>query len=452
MNPLKVAVLCLPVAIGAALLARGEPAPESLSSQLTEARSDGDKDAVAEISVRRTTQSPNDPKILEEAFRAQLDVEDYDRATATFARLEKTSAPPATLSECRGDLAHASGKPLDEALTAWREAAQPASTPALLGKIADALDAAGRWPEAADALRAFLKLKPDHAARTARLALCLLNAGRPEEADQQALAAGRLDAADSTVKALAPLFDRLRPQLPALRKLAGAPNARLDRALIYYRIGAFEAALADSSSAAADGRSLAPRILQAQCLWRLNRDEEAGELRVANISDLKWFDDARRCDRLRAPDVFTGREDAAVVVRAYSARAMVLLDGNQPVLAVEDAEKASCTEEKVGHRTADTDVVLAATLLRNSQPADALAAARRATDEDPRAADGWALCGRLQQEAADFPGAVASLSRALAIREDPAWLRRRETCLRVLGHNGEADRDAQRAAQLPVSS
>ena len=62
------------------------------------------------------------------------------------------------------------------------------------------------------------------------------------------------------------------------------------------------------------------------------------------------------------------------------------------------------------------------------------------------------LCGRLEQEAADFPAAVDSLSRALAIREDAKWLHRREACLRTLGRNAEADRDAQRAAQLPATS
>ena len=66
--------------------------------------------------------------------------------------------------------------------------------------------------------------------------------------------------ADKTVKASAPMFDRLRPQLPALHKLgeriaafkpgpAGiARIPRLDRALIYYRAGAYAAALADTGA------------------------------------------------------------------------------------------------------------------------------------------------------------------------------------------------------------
>jgi tetratricopeptide (TPR) repeat protein len=193
-------------------------------------------------------------------------------------------------------------------------------------------------------------------------------------------------------------------------------------------------------------------LIEGECLWRLDRDKEAVELRVAKIEDARWFDDARRCQRLRAPDELSGKEDAATVVRAHAARAMVLLDGGQPVLALEDAEKAAGAEEKSGRRTADTEVVLAATLLRNDRSADALAAAGRATQDDPRNPDGWALRGRLEQESANFAAAVEDLSQALAIREDASWLRRRETCLRILGRNAEADRDAQRAAQAPAST
>ena len=80
----------------------------------------------------------------------------------------------------------------------------------------------------------------------------------------------------------------------------------------------------------------------------------------------------------------TDKADAAAVVRACATRAMLLLAGNQPVLALDDAEMAIRTEEKAGRRTADTEVVLAAALLRNDRPADALAAAQRATRDDPR--------------------------------------------------------------------
>ena len=436
---------------------RGVPPAPGLADQLARATADKDSASVVEICRRRLEQSPGDVDTLREMFRAQLDLKDTDRAAGTLSILGKTPASAALRAELRGDLAHAGHGTLDEAVADWREAlaAQPADTPALLGKIADALDEAGRW-EAVDALRAFLRVKPDHAARTARLAVWLLTTGHPDEADKVALTADKLDAADDTVKAVAPVFDRLRPQLPALRKLGErpAPAARLDRAFIYYRAGAYAAALADARAVIADtgARNVAARMVAGQCLWRLDKQKEAVALRVANLENTKWFDDPRRCERLRAPDELPADADPAAVVRTRAARAMTLLDADQPVLALDDAEVAIRAEEKSGRRTADTEVVLAAVLLRNARPAEALAAARRATADDPRNPDGWALCGRLEQEAADFPAAVDNLSRALTIREDVRWLHRRETCLRTLGRNAEANRDAQRAAQLPAAS
>ena len=439
------------------------PPPPGLADQLARARADKDSASVVEICRRQLEQSPGDPATLQEMFRAQLDLKDTARAAETLARLDKTSAPAALRAELRGDLAQADDKGLDDAVAAWREAlaAHPADAPALLGKIADALDDAGR-PEAVEALRAFLRVKPDHAARTARLAVWLLTTGHPDEADKTALAANKLDAADDTVKAVAPVFDRLRPQLPTLRKLGEriaapptpGPDARLDRAFIYYRAGAYDAALVDAREIIryAGRPAVAARVVAGQCLWRLDKQKEAVALRVANLADTKWFDDPRRCDRLRAPDELPADAIATAIVRTHAARAMTLLDADQPVLALDDVEEASRAEEMAKHRTADTEVVLAAVLLRNERPADALAAARRAVADDPRNPDGWALCGRLEQEAADFPAAVDSLSRALSIREDARWLHRRESCLRAMGRNAEADRDAQRAAQLPAVS
>ncbi len=443
----------------------GQAAPPvpGLTDQLDRARADKDDASVVEICRRRLEQSPGEPGTLQEMFRAQLDLKDTDRAAETLALLDKAHAPPAVRAEARGDLAHAGHGTLADAVAAWKEAlaAKPADAPALLGKIADALDDAGNV-DAVDALRAFLRVKPDHAARTARLAVWLLTTGHPDEADKTARDADKLDAADDTVKAVAPVFDRLRPQLPALRKLgeriaarpgATVVDAELDRAFIYYRAGAYHAALADAQAILADDEhAVAARIVAGQCLWRLDKQKEAVTLRVANLDNVKWFDDPRHCERLRAPDELPTNADTAAVVRTHAARAMLLLDANQPVLALDDAEKAIRAEEKASHRTADTEIVLAAVLLHNDRPADALAAARRATADDPRNPDGWALCGRLQQEAADFPAAVDSLSRALAIREDAKWLHRRETCLRTLGRNAEADHDAQRAAQLPAAS
>ncbi len=412
--------------------------------------------------------------LLPTLFRAQLKLADYDRAAQTLERLAQTSPPhtAADLDDLRGDLSLAANHPVEEAVEHWRAAlaAHPANSEAILGKIADAYDADEDWSEAADALRAFLKAHPGHAARQARLAVCLLNDGEPEAADREMLAAVRLDAADDTVKATAPVFDRLRPQLAALRVLdarlnafpatranpapdfrAGANTpeaAHLDRALILYRAGAYPAALADVEAVAEEtpAHSVMALLLQAQCLWTLNSDEEAAALRVAKIADAAWFDDRARCDRLRAADTPVPPDPAGVSARQHAARSAILLEADQPVLALEEAEAAARPSEKTGPGNVEAQIVLAAALLRNDRATDALAAAKRATELDPRNADAWALRGRLEQESlADFPAAVDSLTRALAIRKEPRWLGRREVCLRTMGRLAEADRDARLA-------
>ena len=493
-----------------ALSAAGEPPVPPLGEQLARARQRKDHESTVEI-ARRELEAPgaDAPGLLLSIFQAQLALRDFPRANETLERLRKASPPPApsALAELRGDLAYArakpspseengggndedsddkddassktvESKPLDQALAAWREAvaADPADLPGLEGKIADALDQAGRWGEAAGAYRAVLRLVPGHAARQARLAVCLLNSGHAAEADAALQAAVKADAADQTVKAAAPLFDRLRPQLPALGRLeariaAGdlsnsrpgdvdfeastVASASLERALSLFRAGVPAGALVDAERAAREtrGASLAVRLLQAQCLWQLGRTEEAAALGVARMGDRAWFDDTERCNRLRKADDAPRLSAAVPAARAHTVRATILLSADQPVLALEEAEQAHGLNESQHLRLDDPEVVYAVALLRNDRAEDALLAARRATEYAPNNPDGWAIWGRVEQETrADFTPAVAHLTRALNLREEPLWLRRRETCLRSLGRNAEADRDARRLAQLPPAS
>ena len=483
---LRPVVLVLFLAGAAAgCLAAADPTVPALPEQLARAQAQKDPGAVVEIG-RRALEKPGADALplLRAIFQAQVDLKDLPRAAETLERLQKTTPPPprAALTEMRGDLLRAQDKPLDEALAAWREAItqDPADLPGLEGKIADALDTAGRWEEAAAAFRAVLHHVPGHAARQARLAVCLLNAGHSAEADQVIVAAGVADADDETVKAVAPLFDRLRPSLPALKKLesrlatanppdANAPAAAtadvaagantlaatcLDRAVILSRAGAWAGALVDAERAArvGGGQSQAARLLRGQCLWQLERPKEAVALSVARIADKKWFDDLDAFNRLRAADNAPALSGAAAV-RAHTVRATILLGAEELPLALEETVRAHELNEAGRLRLDDPEVVYAVVLLRNDRPAEALLAARRATEYAPNNPDGWAILGRLEQETrADFAAATEHLSRALSLREEPRWLRRRETCLRSLGRTAEADRDAQRLAKLPPAS
>ncbi len=455
------------------------PAPP-LAEQLRRAQAANDSASVVELCRRRlSVPGVDSASVLQTLFRAQLAAGEYPGTKATLDRLEKTApTAAAAVAEGRGDLALADGNHLDEALAAWRAAvaADSDNLVGVLGKIADALDGTERWEEAAGAFRAVLRLSPGHPARQARLAVCLLNAGHPADADREIQAATRADAADETVKAAAPTFDRLRPQLPVLKKLeerlatgnlpgepgvqatkAGANTLQavcLDRAVIFYRAGAFAAALPDAKRAyKSSGKAMSSRLLLGQCLWQLDRGKEAAALGVAKMNDRKWFDDPARFNRLRDADDARWTSFLPGVVKLHTVGATTLLEADQPALALELARRASESNLLGKLHLDDPEVVLAVAELRNGHAAEALLAARRATEYAPGNPDGWAVLGRVEQETrADYDTAAEHLSRALALREEPCWLRRRETCLRTLGRNAEADRDAKRLAQLPPVS
>lgn len=456
-----------------------EPAPASLSDQLRAAQTAEDRASVIEI-CRRLLAEPSQGKLrtgfdtatlLETLFRAQLAERDFVRARATLDIMEKSGARPAgVVGELRGDLALASGTlavdKTDEALATWRAAlnAPGADTVSILGKLADLTDSRGDWREAADWFTQFLKKRPNHVARRARLAVCLLNLGRFEEADKEIRAASAKDATDDTVKAALPLFDRLRAEAATLRalgaKISSAPNDRarfsplLERAHLLFIVRTLPAALADADRAlAALPDSRAAMLLKSQCLWQLNRKDEAGRLGVSKMPLTGWLADRPKLARVANFDLTltannTPGTDPSKLAATHAGRAVALLDADQPTFALPDAAAAA----KLNPRSVEATFVHAAALLRCDRLTEALAEARRATEVDPQSPDAWAILGRLEQEArADFGAAVADLSRALAVREEPRWLQRRERCLRALGRTAEADKDARRIRELQSS-
>jgi tetratricopeptide (TPR) repeat protein len=462
------ALCVLPATPGNGLAATPpEPPVASLRDQLIAAQAANDRAAVIEICRRLLAEagkakgaaSANPSPLLDTLFRAQLDEHDFERAGGTLDAMEKANARPAgAVGELRGDLALAAGKPVD-ALQAWRAAlhAPGADTASLLGKLADLSDRRGEWREAVDGFNQFLKKRPGHVARRARLAVCLLNLGRLDEAEKEIRAASAKDATDATVKAALPLFDRLRTEAATLRalgtKIATAPNDRarfaplLERAYLLFTARAFPAALEDSSQAlAALPDSRAATLLKSQCLWQLNRNVEAGRLQVGKMPASGWLADRAKFARLQGLDLtIAAPAEPAKLAAAHAGRAAELLAADQPFFALPDAAAAA----RLNPRSAEAAFVHAAALLRCNRMNEALAEAGRATEIDPGSAEAWAILGRLEQEArADLTAAVSDLTRALAIREDPHWLQRRERCLRATGRTAEADQDARRLREL----
>ncbi len=456
-----------------------EPAPAPLRDQLAAAQAAEDRASVIEICRRMLAEPPqgklrtgiDTATLLETLFRAQLAERDFARAHETLNRMEQSGARlPGVVFELRGDLLLASSTlavdTQDEATAAWRTAlgASGADAASILGKLGDLADSRGDWPTAADWFAQFLKKRPNHVARRARLAVCLLNLGRFEEADKEIRAASAKDATDNTVKAALPLFDRLRAEAATLRalgtKISSAPNDRarftplLERAHLLFVARALPAALADADRAlAALPDSRAAALLKSQCLWQLNRKDEAGRLGVSKMPLTGWLADRAKLVRVGNFDLTLAANnppgtDPAKLAATHAGRAVALLDADQPSFALPDAAAAA----KLNPRSVEATFVHAAALLRCNRMTEALAEARRATEVDPQSPDAWAILGRLEQEArADFQAAVADLTRALSVREEPRWLQRREHCLRAIGRTAEADKDARRLRELQSS-
>ncbi|MCG5218182.1 tetratricopeptide repeat protein [Streptosporangium sp. KLBMP 9127] len=86
--------------------------------------------------------------------------------------------------------------------------------------------------------------------------------------------------------------------------------------------------------------------------------------------------------------------------------------------------------------------------LAGGRPAEARAAFDDALAADPALAAAWANRGILAHETGDPESAVADLTRALSLGEDPALLYNRALALRATGHPRQAAADLHRALEL----
>ena len=419
------------------------PNATTLRAQLDLAEKADDKASVVEIARRWSAASPDDPKALRRLVEVNLATDDPKRALAALEAAAKRPALAPAVVELRGDVAAANGKPA-AAYAAWKLAlAAPgdaARRTAIWRKIATLGSNRNHFDWTVEALRNL----PASAEVKGQLAVALLQRGDFDAALAEMQAANRLDASAPNVKGNLPRFEALQRQLPAiapvLARLKANPrdvDALGERAAWLALYGASVAALADAEAAAKlDPGALGVLVLRGHLLRKLGRAEEAEALRVAAITDEARFLN-RLLPGLRATDAtLRTKRDAAAQAR----RAANLLAANQPLLAFEEATAALKLDPKSGTGA----LVAGEASSQLGHRAEAMRLAKLATENNPRDPEAWEFLAQLQRRRAELALAVGSFSEAIALSpKDADLLRARETCLRTLGRDAEADRDRE---------
>ncbi len=419
------------------------PDAANFRAQLALAEKADDKASVAEIARRWSTASPDDPKALRRLIDAYLAINEPQRASAALEAAAKRPALASTIVELRGDVAAASGQP-PAAYAAWKKALAAPGDAAARAKIWRKIAALGSNTNHFEWTVEALRNLPASADTKGQLAVALLQRGDFEMAIAEMQAGNRLDASAANVKANLPRFEALQRQLPAiapvLARLKANPrdvDALAERAAWLTLYGANVAALADAETAAKiDPSAKGILVLRGHLLRKLSRAEEAETLRVAAITDEARFLN-RLLPVLRATDVtLRARPDAVAQAR----RAANLLAANQPLLAFEEASAALKLDSKSGTGA----LVAGQAASQLGHRADAMRLAKLATENNPREAEAWEFLAQLQRRRAELALAVGSFSEAIALNpKDAELFRARETCLRTLGRDSEADRDRE---------
>ena len=127
-----------------------------------------------------------------------------------------------------------------------------------------------------------------------------------------------------------------------------------------------------------------------------------------------------------------------------AARSKTLRQLNQFTLALADARAALALDDK----SAAAHFEMAHDLDGLGQTADAIDHIIKATELAPTNAVMWYYRGVLEAQRANFPAAIESQTRSLAIRESAVALKAREESERRVGKVQEADADLRRLNEL----
>ena len=354
----------------------------------------------------------------------------------------------AKYDEYRGDLALAEGRRA-EALAAWKKSVSKKDRhPRVYLKIARLEQANEHWAEAALAWTRGMK-GTENATALVNRAICYrhLHSWDPALADlhrAQALAPN-----DPLVREQVALFAQLGKFLAEVRdldqQLTALPNdaeALGDRALLFLRAGDAELALDDAvRSAQLAPQAVRPQLLRALAEQTLGRPAAARRVPVESALHLENLSPEFLQTIRRLDNEITAEPKSAEL---RTARAWQLNEIGQPQLALADAQSALQSDPGSAGACAEASYALAK-LQRGEEACEQI---KRATELDPNFSTAWQYRGELEMGRADYPAAIDSLSRALAINQTAAALAKREECYRKLGLLAKAEDDQKALEEI----
>jgi tetratricopeptide (TPR) repeat protein len=426
---------------------------KALRMQLTHELRHHSYETALPIARRLVELTPQDNSAWKRLAQAHLKLHDLDAVADTLTEWRTTVAAPAPrLTEYEGDLAnetHHSAR----AREAWKKVVslQPKNR-RVLRKIARLEQSQQHWAEAIAAWSQLLKVQDD-AVGWVNLAACQRRLHDWDHAFQDWHRAQHLAPDDPDVRRWSKVFERLSKFLDQIReldaKVVAAPNdagLHADRALMLLRSGDPELALDDCEMASALAPwAVRPRLFRAVALIGLDRAAECERLSIRQPFQLEML----------TPEFLEtmSRLDSAISVEGnnpdhFVARSWQLNEIGQPMLALQDAEKAARLDRKSANACAE----ISYSLTKLGRTKEAFEKIKQATELDPNLPSAWQYRGELEMAEENNLAAIESFSRALAIEKTAAGLQKREECYRRVGLSARAEEDHRALQELTAGT
>ncbi|MEY2546504.1 MAG: hypothetical protein QOG48_1621 [Verrucomicrobiota bacterium] len=424
---------------------------KALRRQLLHEMRNHSYESAAPIARELIRRQPKASRNWRKLVQVQLRLHDHDGAKETLNNWRGAVQPaPVKIQEFEGDIAR-DERDMARALQAWREVATAEPKRRRVHeKIAKAEQKRGHWREAIDEWTNALKVKDNAVARINR-AVCYRRLRNWDDAFSDLHHAQKLAPNEPRVQRWARLFENVGKYLDQLReleaKLAALPGdvgLLGDSALLLLRCGDAELALEQAETAVRLAPwAMRPKLFQALALIGLGRAKECDRLSIKQPVRLESL----TSDFLEV----MSRLDSAISVEPknpdhFIARAWQLNEIAQPLLALQDAEKAAELDPKSAGALAE----LSYALTKVGRGDEALEKIKTATQLDAGLVSAWQYRGELEMQSGNHLAAIDSLSRALAIQQTPAALEKREECYRRVGLFARAEEDHRALQQLTV--
>jgi tetratricopeptide (TPR) repeat protein len=426
-----------------------------LRAQLSVAEEADDKPSIIELSHRIVAAAPNDSDAWESLARTQLEIEDFSRFAETLDAWEKAvKKPAAAIEDFRGDLcAHQKDyKGAERHYLAFIARKSSASDVAdMYDKLADLCVDQDRWTDNAGYRNKAIAAK-DSAARRVNHACALLRLHQWNAAYGEMTKANKLEPDSAEVKEWMPQFERLQDYLSQIKpvearltKSPNEPDLLLERAHLFTLAQRPLLALDDCEKASTfQVASMRARIQTAEALLDLKQEDAAAKLQVGKdlARDSNGHVSEQSLGELANQDSLLAKNPADA--EALASRSQTLRRLNQYTLALAAARAALAVDDKF----ANAHFEMAHYLDGLGQMADAVKHIIKATELAPTNAVMWYYRGVIEAQRANFPAAIESQTRSLAIRESAVALKAREESERRIGKVQEADADLRRLNEL----